>query len=166
MLSLPRMTRAEYIERQRALQGRRSVAVLPVHYPKPLLTALDILAVELWGPPGPPRSDAAGRLQPYVCAVARNALAFLASGGADSVDAVLFPHTCDSIQGLATLVTDMGGWSKRAFTFLHPRGLDRPGVRPFLEAELRELARGRAWRRTAPAPGRSRGPRRSRWRWR
>jgi benzoyl-CoA reductase/2-hydroxyglutaryl-CoA dehydratase subunit BcrC/BadD/HgdB len=146
--------RRAYIERQRALHGRRSVAVLPVHHPKPLLTALDVLAVELWGPPGPPRGDAAGRLQPYVCAVARNALAFLASGGADAVDAVLFPHTCDSIQGLATLVTDLGGWSKRAFTFLHPRGLGRPGVRAFLEAELRELARGLealAGRRVEPA---------------
>ncbi|HET8733900.1 MAG TPA: 2-hydroxyacyl-CoA dehydratase family protein, partial [Anaeromyxobacteraceae bacterium] len=135
-------TRAEYIERQRALHGRRSVAVLPVHFPKPLLTALDVLSVELWGPPGPPRGDAAGRLQPYVCAVGRNALAFLASGGADAVDAVLFPHTCDTIQGLATLVTDLGGWSKRAFTFLHPRGLERPGVRAFLETELRALAGG------------------------
>ena len=135
------MTRTEYVRRQRELHGRRSVAVLPVHHPKPLLTALDVLSVELWGPPGPPRGDAAGRLQPYVCAVARNALAFLASGGADAVDAVLFPHTCDSIQGLATLVGDLGGSGKPSLTFLHPKGLERPGVRAFLEAELRELAR-------------------------
>ncbi len=134
------MTRKDYIARQREVHGRRSVAVLPVHHPKELLTALDVLAVELWGPPGAPRGDAAGRLQPYVCAVARNALAFLASGGADVVDGVLFPHTCDTIQGLATLATDFGGWGKRAFTFLHPRGPSRPSARAFLEAELRSLA--------------------------
>ncbi len=143
-----------YIQRQRELHGRRAVAVLPVHHPKALLTALDVLSVELWGPPGPPRGDAAGRLQPYVCALGRNALAFLASGGADAVDGVLFPHTCDTLQGLATLVADLGGWSKRVFTFLHPKGLERPGVRAFLEAELRELARGLealAGRRLDPA---------------
>ncbi|HEY6005122.1 MAG TPA: hypothetical protein VIV57_19745, partial [Anaeromyxobacter sp.] len=71
--------RREYILRQ----GRRSLAVLPIAYPKEILTALDVLAVEMWGPPGPPRGDAAGRLQSYVCAVVRNALAFLASGHAD-----------------------------------------------------------------------------------
>jgi benzoyl-CoA reductase/2-hydroxyglutaryl-CoA dehydratase subunit BcrC/BadD/HgdB len=114
--------------------------VLPVHYPKELLTALDVLAVEVWGPPGPPRGAGAGRLQTYVCPVARNALAFLASGGADVVDAALFPHTCDAIQGLATLATDFGGWGKRAFTFLHPKGPARPSARAFLAAELRALA--------------------------
>ncbi len=134
------MTRNEYIARQRTLHGRKAVAVLPVHYPKELLTALDLLSVELWGPPGPPRGDGAGRLQTYVCALARKALAFLASGGADAADAILFPHTCDSIQGLATLATDLGGWGKKAFTFQHPRGPARPSSRRYLESELRSLA--------------------------
>ncbi|HUL59656.1 MAG TPA: 2-hydroxyacyl-CoA dehydratase family protein [Anaeromyxobacteraceae bacterium] len=154
----PRPTRKEYVARQRALHGRPSVAVLPVHYPKELLTALGVLAVELWGPPGPPRGDAAGRLQPYVCALARNALAFLASGGADAVDGVLFPHTCDSIQGLATLAADFGGWSRPAFTFLHPRGPPRPSARAFLRAELRSLAAA-----LEPLAGRSLTPAKLAW---
>lgn len=132
--------RAEYMARQRAEHGRRAVAVLPIHYPKELLTALDLLAVEVWGPPGSPRGGDAGRIQTYVCAVVRNALAFLASGGAEAADAVLFPHTCDSIQQLATLATDFGGWRKPAFTFLHPKGLPRASARRFLEGELRALA--------------------------
>ena len=132
--------RTREIRRQREELGRKALAVLPIHYPKELLTALDILAVELWGPPGPPRSEEVGRVQAYVCAVVRNALAFLAGGHADAVDGVLFPHTCDSIQQLATLCTDLGGWTKSAFTFLHPRGADRPSARRFVEAELRRLA--------------------------
>jgi benzoyl-CoA reductase subunit C len=134
------MTREPYILRQRAEHGRKVVAVLPIHYPKELLTALEILAVEVWGPPGSPRGDAAGRIQTYVCAVARNALAFLASGGADAVDGVLFPHTCDSIQQLATLAADFGGWKKAAFTFLHPKGMSRTSARRFVAEELRSLA--------------------------
>jgi len=128
------------IRTQRARHGRKAVAVLPIHYPKELLTALDLLAVELWGPPGPPRGDDAGRVQSYACSIVRNALAFLAGGHAEAVEGVLFPHTCDSIQQLATLATDLGGWKKPAFTFLHPRGADRPSARRFVEAELRRLA--------------------------
>jgi benzoyl-CoA reductase/2-hydroxyglutaryl-CoA dehydratase subunit BcrC/BadD/HgdB len=135
------MTRNEYIAAQRAKHGRPAIAVLPVHYPKEILTALDVLAVELWGPPGPPRGDDAGRLQTYVCPIGRNALAFLASGAAAAVDAVLFPHTCDTIQGLATLAPDFGGWSGRTIVFPHPKGPPRASSRAFLGAELRDLAR-------------------------
>jgi benzoyl-CoA reductase/2-hydroxyglutaryl-CoA dehydratase subunit BcrC/BadD/HgdB len=134
------MRREDYLQRQRAEHGRRAVAVLPIHYPKELLTALDLIAVEVWGPPGAPRGDAAGRIPSYVCPVARNALAFLASGGTDATDAALFPHTCDSIQQLATLASDFGGWAKPALAFLHPKGPARPSTRRFLAAELRALA--------------------------
>lgn len=132
--------RRDYITQQQQQHGRKALAVLPIHYPKELLTAMNILAVELWGPPGKPRGPDAGRIQTYVCAVVRNALAFLASGGADGVDGVLFPHTCDSIQGLATQAPDFGGWGKQVFRFLHPKGDDRPSSRTFVRRELEALA--------------------------
>jgi benzoyl-CoA reductase/2-hydroxyglutaryl-CoA dehydratase subunit BcrC/BadD/HgdB len=132
--------RKAYIEEQKSQYGRRALAVLPIHYPKEILTAMDILAVEMWGPPGEPRGPDAGRIQTYVCAVVRNALAFLASGGADVVDGVLFPHTCDSIQGLATQAPDFGGWGKAVFRFIHPKGGDRPSSRAYVRRELEFLA--------------------------
>ena len=67
-------------------------------------------------------------------------MAFLASGKADAVDGVLFPHTCDSLQGLATEAMDFGAFRKKAFVFQHPRGADRASARRFLEAEMRSLA--------------------------
>jgi len=145
-VDLPRPAVPEYMSMRSATisarkrLGRKTVVVLPVHYPRELLTAMDVHAVELWGPPGPPRGPDAGRIQTYACAVVRNALAFLASGGADDADAVLFPHTCDSIQGLATLAPDFGGWGKPAFRFLHPKGGDGPAARAFVRAELERLA--------------------------
>jgi benzoyl-CoA reductase/2-hydroxyglutaryl-CoA dehydratase subunit BcrC/BadD/HgdB len=132
-------SRREYALAQRAEYGRRAVAVLPVHFPKPLLTALDLLSIELWGPPGPPRGDGAGRLQPYVCALVRNALAFLAAGRADVVSAVLVPHTCDSLQGLATLLPDFGGFSGPTLVFQHPRDTARRSARTYLRGELGAL---------------------------
>jgi benzoyl-CoA reductase/2-hydroxyglutaryl-CoA dehydratase subunit BcrC/BadD/HgdB len=124
----------------RKMLGQKTVVVLPVHYPRELFTAMDVHTVELWGPPGPPRGPDAGRIQTYACAVVRNALAFLAAGGADAADAVLFPHTCDSIQGLATLAPDFGGWGKRTLRFLHPKGGDSPAARAFVRAELSLLS--------------------------
>ena len=148
------LSRRDHVRSQREEHGRRSLAVLPIHYPKEILTALGIHAVEMWGPPGPPRGEAAGRIQSYVCAVARNALAFLASGGADAVDGVLFPHTCDSLQGLATQATDIGGWGKAAFVFQHPRGGERASARRFVLEELRSLARDlEAWTGRTLSPG-------------
>jgi benzoyl-CoA reductase/2-hydroxyglutaryl-CoA dehydratase subunit BcrC/BadD/HgdB len=144
--------RLAYLRRQREAQGRRTLGVLPIHYPKALLTAFGIHAVEIWGPPGPPRNEAAGRIQPYVCALARNALAFLASDQADILDGLLFPHTCDSIQGLATQVTDLGDWPRRAFTFQPPRGGERASARRYLEAELRFLGGELAAWTGAPLP--------------
>ncbi len=134
--------RKAYIEQQKSEHGRKALAVLPIHYPKEILTAMDILAVEMWGPPGEPRGPDAGRIQAYVCAIVRNALAFLAVGGADAVDGVLFPHTCDSIQGLATQAPDFGGWGKSVFRFIHPKGGDRPSSRRFVRRELEFLVRG------------------------
>jgi len=133
------MTRLDAIRDHQARRGK-VLAVLPIHYPKELLTALDILAVELWGPPGPPRGPDAGRIQSYVCAVVRNALAFISAGGVDAVDGLLFPHTCDSIQGLATVVPDFGARSRPVFHYIHARGEERPSARRFVEAELRRLA--------------------------
>ncbi|MCK5801105.1 MAG: 2-hydroxyacyl-CoA dehydratase [Deltaproteobacteria bacterium] len=121
-------------------RGQTVLGVLPIVYPKPLLTAMDILAVELWGPPGAPRSHHVGRLQAYVCALARNALAFIAGGGADAVDGFLYPHTCDSIQGLATQIPDFGGSDKPAFRFRLPKGPARPSARAYLRREYRHLA--------------------------
>jgi benzoyl-CoA reductase/2-hydroxyglutaryl-CoA dehydratase subunit BcrC/BadD/HgdB len=120
--------------------GRKTAIVLPVLYPRELLTAMDVHAVELWGPPGPPRGPDAGRIPSWVCAVVRNALAFLASGGGEDADAILFPHTCDSIQALATLAPDFGGWGKPVLRYFHHRGGDRPGARAFVRAELQQLA--------------------------
>jgi benzoyl-CoA reductase/2-hydroxyglutaryl-CoA dehydratase subunit BcrC/BadD/HgdB len=132
------MMRSATISARKTL-GQKTVVVLPVHYPRELFTAMDVYTVELWGPPGSPHGPEAGRIQAYACAVVRNALAFLASGGADAADAVLFPHTCDSIQGLATLAPDFGGWGKPALRYLHPKGDDSPAARTFVRAELARL---------------------------
>jgi benzoyl-CoA reductase/2-hydroxyglutaryl-CoA dehydratase subunit BcrC/BadD/HgdB len=133
------LSRKEYVLQQKQNHNRLSVAVLPVHYPKEILTALDILAVEMWGPPGIATGAGAARIQSYICSVARNAMSFIESGHADVVDGILFPHTCDSLQGLATLIPDWGSWQKPIFRFQHPRGPQRLEARSYLRNEVKSL---------------------------
>jgi benzoyl-CoA reductase/2-hydroxyglutaryl-CoA dehydratase subunit BcrC/BadD/HgdB len=142
--------RHEVIRAHKAAGGGIA-AVLPIHYPRALLRAFGLLPVEVWGPPRVDASRAAAHLQPYVCSIARNALAFLLSGGLEVADAVLVPHACDSLQGLASILID----------FVQPRQVILPLYLPratrasdldFLTAELCALA-GRLRSLTGLDPG-------------
>lgn len=132
--------RKNYIQSQKEL-NRKVLAVLPIFYPKEILTAMNILAVEVWGPPGEPFSPEVGRIQTYVCPIVRNAFAFLVGGGCSEVDGVLFPHTCDSIQGLSGLVADFTSWDKPVINFIHPKGQYRESTAKYLKKEFADLAK-------------------------
>ncbi|MDE3091560.1 MAG: 2-hydroxyacyl-CoA dehydratase, partial [Chloroflexota bacterium] len=95
--------RIETIRAHKA-HGGRVAAVLPIHSPRALFRAFDILPVEVWGPPQVDATRGSAHLQPYVCSIARNALAYLLSGGLDITDLVVVPHTCDSLQGFASIL--------------------------------------------------------------
>ncbi len=152
------VTRKQYIQQQKQERNRPAVAVLPVHYPKEILTALDLLSVEMWGPPGSPAAVGTRRLQSYICSIARNAMSFIEAGKADVVDGFLVPHTCDSLQGLSSLLADWGGGDKPIFFFQHPRGPLRVEARGYLGDELEAFVAS-----LEKAFGRTLQPERLRW---
>jgi len=137
------MTRQDALDAHRR-QGLPTLAVLPIHYPREVLESLDILGIELWGPPGPLPDGPSERIQPYVCSLVRNAMAFVDAGGLDGVDGILFPNTCDSMMGLASMVPDMGEWDRPVFHLHLPRS-DTYGD-AFLRTEVERL-----WRDLAEA---------------
>ena len=97
--------RKAIIERVRGL-GRKVVAVLPFHYPRALLRAYRLHPIEVWGPPHVPRDQGSQHFQAYTCDIVVKATAFLLRGGMDPVDAILVPHTCDALQGMASVAAD------------------------------------------------------------
>ena len=115
------------------------MAVLPIHYPREVLEALDVLGIELWGPPGPLPQGTCDNIQPYVCSLVRNAMAFIDGGGIDGVDGLLVPNTCDSIMGLASMVEDLSGWDGPVFHFHLPRVQDTGAAERFLRGEIERL---------------------------
>jgi benzoyl-CoA reductase/2-hydroxyglutaryl-CoA dehydratase subunit BcrC/BadD/HgdB len=134
-LDLP--SRREVLAREHEA-GRRVAAVLPYHYPRPLLRACGFHPIELWGPPGVPRDEGGRHFQAYTCDIVVRATSFLLRGGLDAVDAILVPHTCDALQGLGSVLGDFVRPGPPVLTLYLPRGR-RPADRDFLAAELRRL---------------------------
>ncbi|MDA3806976.1 MAG: 2-hydroxyacyl-CoA dehydratase family protein, partial [Thiomicrorhabdus sp.] len=119
-------------------QGGFVAAVLPIHYSRALLRSFSIYPVEVWGPPKVDVSLGGAHLQPYVCSIVHNALSFLKMGGLDTADLILIPHTCDSLQGLASILMDLIKPEQAIIPLYLPRGQHEENV-VFLAAELRSL---------------------------
>ena len=132
-------SRKEYIREQKEKYGRRVFGVFPAQYPKEILWAWNILPVEIWDPPLE-TVQANAHLQPYICSVVRSGLELVLQGYCDDLDGFLFPHTCDSIQNLASIVNDYLGLEKPCCFFYHPKAPYRPSSRLFYLEQLKGLA--------------------------
>lgn len=130
-------SRIELIQAQHA-RGGTVAAVLPIHYPRALFHAFDILPMEVWGPPHVDPTLGTAHLQQYVCSIVRNALAFQQSGGLDAVDFLVVPHGCDSLQGLGSILLDFVRPRQPVLTVYLPRG-EGASAQVFLAAEFRAL---------------------------
>jgi benzoyl-CoA reductase/2-hydroxyglutaryl-CoA dehydratase subunit BcrC/BadD/HgdB len=131
--------RKEYLLQQKEKHGRHLFGVFPAQYPREILWALNALPVEIWDPPLEV-SHANGHLQPYICSVVRLGLELILQGHGKMLDGFLFPHTCDSIQNLASIVNDYLGLSKPCYFFYHPKAPYRPSSRVFYSQQLKDLA--------------------------
>ncbi|MBI4798762.1 MAG: 2-hydroxyacyl-CoA dehydratase [Desulfarculus sp.] len=135
------MDRQEYLRSQKEDKGRKVCGVFPAQYPKEILWALNLAPAEIWDPPVSPEL-AAGHLQPYICSVVRQGLELLLQGKAGVCDAFLFPHTCDSIQNLASVVNDYIGLDKPCHFFYHPKAPHGAAAKVYYQEQLKALARG------------------------
>ena len=131
--------RKVYLQEQKALHGRHLIGVFPAQYPKEILWAMNALPVEIWDPPMDV-SHANAHLQPYICSVVRLGLELVLQGHGDMLDGFLFPHTCDSIQNLASIVYDYLGLDKPCYFFYHPKAPYRQSSRVYYLRELKNLA--------------------------
>ena len=119
-------------------KGGKIAAVLPIHYPRELLRAFNILPVEVWGPPKIDRVAGSTHLQEYICSIAHSALSFLQSKSIEVIDLIITPHACDSLQDLGSLLIDFITPDKPVFPIYIPRGR-RPLDIDFLTNELEIL---------------------------
>ena len=132
------MTRREYLIKQKK-EGRHLFGVFPAQYPREILWAMNVVPVEVWDPPLEIMA-ANAHLQPYICSVVKLGLELILQGKCRDLDGFLFPHTCDSIQNLATIVNDYLGLNKPCYFFYHPKAPYHDSSRIFYREQLKGLA--------------------------
>jgi len=132
------MTRKEYLKRQREGKRRRLFGVFPAYYPKEILWAMNVLPVEIWDPPLEV-NHANAHLQPYICSVVKLGLELILQGKCKDIDGFLFPHTCDSIQNLASIVSDYLNLDIPCYFFYHPKAPYSTASRRYYLEELNRL---------------------------
>jgi len=132
-------SRREYLLKQREVYGRHIFGVFPAQYPRELLWTMNILPVEIWDPPLD-LSYASAHLQSYICSIVRLGLEFIVKGKGDILDGFLFPHTCDSIQNLSSIVNNYLKPGKPCYFFYHPKWPYRESSHRFYIEQLRDLA--------------------------
>ncbi len=130
--------RKEYLLSQKN-KGKAVFGVFPAQYPKELLWALDIVPAEIWDPPLQ-ISGANAHLQSYICSIVRLGMELVIQGKCDFVDGFLFPHTCDSIQNMASVINDYMGPGTPCYFFYHPKAPYSPAALKYYLAQLKELA--------------------------
>lgn len=104
-------------------EGKKIAGVLPVHYPRELLRAFGYHPVEIWGPPKTKSMGGTVHLQPYICSIVTQILSFLKEEGFDAVDIIFVPHTCDSMQGLSSILKHFINRKPVVFMYI-PRNRD------------------------------------------
>jgi len=119
-------------------KGGLIAGVLPIHYPRALLRAFNLLPVEIWGPPRIDPVFGSAHIQPYICSIVRNALSFVQTESFTNVDVLLVPHACDSLQGLGSILLDFIPPSQPVLPLYLPRG-EGVNKTTFLQKELETL---------------------------
>ena len=133
------MNRVQYLQSQKHDRGRKVVGVFPAAFPREIIWAASAVPAEIWDPPLEP-GEAGAHLQPYICGVVQQGLELVLQGKAAVADAFLFPHTCDSIQNLATVVFDYCKLDKPCYFFYHPKEPYSPAARDYYREQLQLLA--------------------------
>jgi benzoyl-CoA reductase/2-hydroxyglutaryl-CoA dehydratase subunit BcrC/BadD/HgdB len=130
-------SRRDYLEGQKQ-KGRRVMGVFPGRYPRELFWAAGVLPAEIWDPPrGADRASA--HLQPTICSVVKAGLELALRDGGRLLDGFVFPHTCDSLQNLGSLVRDYLDVDLPCLFFYPPKGPGGPATRAFLRREVERL---------------------------
>lgn len=130
-------TRRQVVEKVRS-QGMKIAAVLPIHYPRALLRAYGFHPMEVWGPPGWSDHESVDHFPEYTCAIVKNATAFLSENGGKAADCILLPHTCDSLQGMGSILNGYIDTHRPVLTLYNPRGTSE-AAETFLADELERL---------------------------
>ena len=132
--------------------GALAVGMMPIYAPRPLFEAMGCLPVAIYG--GGEGIDIIrgdSYFQSYMCHIPRSTLELALTGAYDSLDAMIFPSTCDVIRNLGGMWKLLFPDKLSAYLDL-PQSFDPDLGGSFYASELRRIA-GELERRGARALG-------------
>ena len=118
-------------------EGKKIVGCFPIYTPQPLVTALDMIPMGLWG--GQVTPTVAGKYNPiYTCSIMRSCLEYGMTGVYHGLTAVIMPMLCDTFRGMSS------GWRAGVkdipiISFIHPQNRSDSGAEAFLEEEYKAV---------------------------
>ena len=102
--------------------------------PQPLITALGMIPMGLWG--GQVHPQVAGKYAPiFTCSILRSSLEFGMTGAYEGLSAVLMPILCDTFRG--TCAAWRAGVNIKLIPFVHPQNRKDPGALDYLIEEYK-----------------------------
>lgn len=118
-------------------EGKKVIGCFPIYTPQPLVTALDMVPVGLWG--GQVTPTVAGKYNPiYTCSIMRSCLEYGMTGVYNGLSAVIMPMLCDTFRGMSS------GWRAGVpdipiISFIHPQHREDAGAQEFMAAEYESV---------------------------
>jgi len=118
-------------------QGKKVIGCFPIYTPQPVVTALGMIPMGMWG--GQVTPTVAGKYNPiYTCSIMRSCLEYGMTGVYDGLSAVIMPILCDTFRGMSS------GWRTGVknipiISFIHPQNRTDDGAFQFMADEYGEV---------------------------
>ena len=123
----------------RLKEGKKVIGCFPVYTPEPLVTALGMVPIGLWG--GQVTPMVAGKYNPiYTCSIMRSCLEYGMTGVYKGLDGVIMPILCDTFRGMSS-AWRVGVKDIPLIAFIHPQNRESSGAAEFMAEEYRRVCR-------------------------
>lgn len=118
-------------------EGKKVIGCFPIYTPQPLVTALGMVPMGLYG--GQVNPTVASKYNPiYTCSIMKSCLEFGMSGVYKGLSAAIMPMLCDTFRGMSS------GWRAGVkdiplISFIHPQNRSCTGAQEFLVSEYEQV---------------------------
>lgn len=118
-------------------EGKKVIGCFPIYTPQPLVTALGMVPMGLYG--GQVNPTVASKYNPiYTCSIMKSCLEYGMSGAYKGLSAAIMPMLCDTFRGMSS------GWRAGVkdiplISFIHPQNRSNYGAHDFLVSEYEQV---------------------------
>lgn len=114
------------------------LGVFPATSPREIIRSAGMHPVEIWDPHLNNKTSSE-HVQPFTCSIAETAVSFMKSDLVESCTGFLFPHTCDSLQNISSIISDFINNNSHVIHIYNPKHSDQEFARDYYGIQLEKL---------------------------